>query len=154
MFLCKVKKENQMLFELRFSSLSSTASRIIGDFCRTSNSKKESNVNFILIIPNEIYITDIEIYKGVRILSKKLTRKEVTSLILEDKHKCFVCSREINWTTHIKEGPSGPYPYGREPIGDVAAVSSDDNNIIFEITVKCPACQNKNKFSTTLARWF
>lgn len=73
-------------------------------------------------------------------------------MLLKDKHKCFICSNEINWTTHIKKGPTGPYPYGQEPIGDAVAIGSDDNSVKYEITVKCPACQNHNKFTLTLDR--
>jgi hypothetical protein len=67
-------------------------------------------------------------------------------MILEGKHKCFICSNEINWMSHIKEGPTGPYPYGKEPIGDAVAIGSDGNHTNYEIIVKCHKCQNKNKF--------
>lgn len=69
---------------------------------------------------------------------------------LEGQHTCFVCGRTFNWKTIPNSAPGMAvvYEQPKNVATEYAIGKTEQGEVIFEMSCKCPQCGNKNKFET------
>jgi sarcosine oxidase delta subunit len=71
---------------------------------------------------------------------------------INGESKCYVCGETIRWCSSIRVGNDMEWVTKEKDTvsAEIVAIgklaTSEGNRIRFEVIVKCPCCENKNKF--------